>query len=77
MLVSFDITILPTLMRSIIIHLIKPFYNILLHYHYIPMILENNIIMKRVSISGPAIEYNLVNKVYKHLNMYYIYFFIH
>ena len=33
------------------------------------MILEDNIMMKRVSMSGPAIEYNLVNKVYKHLNV--------
>ena len=41
------------------------------------MILEDNIIMKRVSMSGPAIRYNLVNKVYNHLNICYIYLFIY
>ena len=41
------------------------------------MILEDNIIMKRVSMSSPVIGYNLVNKVYKYHKMCYIYFFIH
>ena len=58
-------------------HLIKPLYNTLLHYYYIPMILGNNIIMKRVSMKSLTIGYNLVNKVYKHHNICYIYFFIH
>ena len=36
-----------------------------------------SIITKRVSMSAPAIGYNLVNIVYKHHKICYIYFFIH